>query len=563
MKIQQITIHNFRGIQEQTLNLENYSLLLGANNAGKSTVVDAIRCFYEKDYKFKPERDFPFKSAIDKESWVDIEYSLTPEEHTSLADEYKLSNNKLKLRKYFQTDKKGSDSKSISGSIIGHTIEGKLSENYFYGAKGVQSGKIGDLIYIPAVSKVDEHTKLSGPSALRDLVTDVLESVVESSDSFTKFTDSFTTFSKGVKTESTNDGRSLVGLEGELNSLLSSWDTKFQISISPPSTTELIKSFITHNFTDSINEKPQTADQFGSGFQRHFIYSLIQIASRYISKKAAKKSKDFTPQMTLLLFEEPEAFLHPPQQEILSRSLQELGNVENRQVICSTHSSHFVSKSTNHLASLIRVRRSKGIVTLFQIRSQDWTDIANSNQELTAIAQKWPAMKNRLEGDDCKHEMEAVKYFLWLNPERCGLFFANHVLLVEGPTEKAFINKLIAERKIKDNDLGLFILDCMGKYNIHRFMALLVHLGVPHSIIHDDDQDRDEHKEINALIMSKAHKELTTKIKPISKDLEALLCIPSTKDHRKPQHVLFLYENGLITGTPLDDFCRLVEEAIG
>lgn len=386
MKIHQVTIHNFRGIQEQSLNLENYSLLLGANNAGKSTVVDAIRCFYEKDYKFKAERDFPFKNSSDKESWINIEYNLTQEEYDSLAVEYQLLNQRLKLRKYFQTEKKSGDNKSLSGSIIGYTKEGTLSENHFYGAKGVQSGKIGDLIYIPAVSKVDEHTKLSGPSALRDLVTDVLESVVEASESFSKFTESFTTFSKGVKTEATTDGRSLTGLENELNTLLGNWHTQFHISISPPSTTDLIKSFITHSFTDSMNEKPQSADQFGSGFQRHFIYSLIQIASRYVSKKAVKKSKDFTPVMTLLLFEEPEAFLHPPQQEILARSLQELGSVENRQVICSTHSSHFVSKSTYLLHSLVRVKRDRGIVLISQIKADDWNTIANSNQELTDIA---------------------------------------------------------------------------------------------------------------------------------------------------------------------------------
>lgn len=562
MKIHQVTIHNFRGIQEQSLNLENYSLLLGANNAGKSTVVDAIRCFYEKDYKFKAERDFPFKNSSDKESWINIEYNLTQEEYDSLAVEYQLLNQRLKLRKYFQTEKKSGDNKSLSGSIIGYTKEGTLSENHFYGAKGVQSGKIGDLIYIPAVSKVDEHTKLSGPSALRDLVTDVLESVVEASESFSKFTESFTTFSKGVKTEATTDGRSLTGLENELNTLLGNWHTQFHISISPPSTTDLIKSFITHSFTDSMNEKPQSADQFGSGFQRHFIYSLIQIASRYVSKKAVKKSKDFTPVMTLLLFEEPEAFLHPPQQEILARSLQELGSVENRQVICSTHSSHFVSKSTYLLHSLVRVKRDRGIVLISQIKADDWNTIANSNQELTDIAKNWPIMRSRMESDDCKHEMEAVKYFLWLNPERCGLFFSNHVLLVEGPTEKAFINKLISERKIRDNDLGIFILDCMGKYNIHRFMVLLSQLGVSHSVMFDDDQDKNEHKEINELIRSKSCVKHTTKIKAIPKDLEALLEISSTKDHRKPQHVLFLYETGQIKEQPLKAFCELVEEVI-
>ena len=49
MKLEHITIHNFRGIHDASLNLFDYNLLVGPNNAGKSTIIDAIRVFYEKD----------------------------------------------------------------------------------------------------------------------------------------------------------------------------------------------------------------------------------------------------------------------------------------------------------------------------------------------------------------------------------------------------------------------------------------------------------------------------------------------------------------------------------
>ena len=49
MRIEHILIHNFRGIIHQDFNLNSYTLLIGGNNAGKSSVVDAIRAFYEKD----------------------------------------------------------------------------------------------------------------------------------------------------------------------------------------------------------------------------------------------------------------------------------------------------------------------------------------------------------------------------------------------------------------------------------------------------------------------------------------------------------------------------------
>ena len=84
---------------------------------------------------------------------------------------------------------------------------------------------------------------------------------------------------------------------------------------------------------DQFHGKAQGIDYYGSGFQRHFIYSLIQLGSRYVGKKATKKGKDFTPSLNLVLFEEPEAFLHPPQQETLARNLKAVASSGHWQVI--------------------------------------------------------------------------------------------------------------------------------------------------------------------------------------------------------------------------------------
>lgn len=564
MEVKKITIHNFRGILDASITLHDYSLLVGPNNAGKSAVIDAIRAFYEKDkFAFKKERDLPFAGAEDAESWIELEFGLSDDEYASLADEYKLADNTLRVRKFFQTASKTHDKKPRTGSIFGYKTDVELSDEPFYGAKNVQSGKFGDIIYIPAVSKVDEHAKLSGPSALRDLLADVLKDVVEASKTFTKFNEDFQSFASSIKTEEAGDGRSLVGLESELNKLLGSWGAKFNLRLNTPSTASIIKNMVSYDFLDEAHGKPQEPEQFGSGFQRHFIYSLIQVGARYVGTKSPKKTKEFTPTMTLILFEEPEAFLHPPQQEALSASLRELCDTPNRQVVCSTHSPHFVSKNTANIPSIIRLKRTGAIMTAHQIDEKAWEEIVDANQAINLIAQKWKNMAKKLAGDDLKPEMEAVKHFLWLNPDRCGLFFADFVLAVEGVTDQVFINKLIDDGKINKGDCGLYVLDCLGKYNIHRFMNLLSNLGIPHAVIHDDDESNNEHAEINALIEDSKHADLTLAVEQIKGDLEQFLGVTLPKaSHRKPQHLLYQYESGKIADEKIVEFATLVESCL-
>ena len=559
MKLINVKIHNFRGILEESIELKGYSLLVGANNSGKSSVIDAVRAFYEKDgFKFNKKKDFPYIGVQDKESWIELKFLLGNDEHESLADDYKFDNKELGVRKYFQATEK-----SREGKIFAYTNEGKLSDQPFYGAKNVQTGKFGELVYIPAVSTVDEYAKLSGPSALRNLLTNIMGDVVKGGKAYDDFVDSVSDFGSTIRDEKTQDDRSLSGLEQSLNDLLKNWDTKFSLKISPPSAADVIKQMIDWDLIDDAHGEPQDIDHYGTGFQRHFIYSLIQISSQYAGARPVKKSKDFTPSLNLLLFEEPEAFLHPPQQDILARNLMNLAESNQMQIICATHSSQFVSKNTADIPAIVRMSRESGKVFKYQVDGGSWKRIVDSNQEINKIAQKHSSMKKRLDGDDLKPEMEVIKHFLWLNADRSSIFFANHVLLVEGPTEVAIVNRLLGDGKISDNDCGLYVLDCMGKYNIHRFMNLLSNLGIPHGVIYDDDDNKDEHKDINSLIEASKDPRFTLETKPIKGEFEKLLGIPIPKAaHRKPQNALYHYETGKIDGPKIKELCELVESCL-
>lgn len=540
MQVREVLVHNFRSISHESFKFGDYSLLVGANNSGKTNFVDALREFYELE-KYQRGRDFPRFEVQDKECWMEIEFVLSNDEYNDLKVEYKRPNNRLRVRKNLETTEVGKDKKPKIG-IYGYVGE-LISDELFYGAKNVQQGKLGEVIYIPEVSRLTEHTKLSGPSPLRDLLNDILKKLVKSSESFKKLQDEFVLFSSTFKTEKTGDNKSLDGLEKDISSGLSDWNASFVLDINPVNESDIVKNLVEYRILDGELEQPMDASQLGQGFQRHLIYTLIQTAAKYQVKPAAAKKKDFTPDMTLLLFEEPEAYLHPIQQDILCRSLKSIGDHEGNQVIITTHSPQFVSQNSDDLPSIIRLRRKDKKTVVGQVDAERQAAVFSDNQ----------AINDRLRGtsyephlDDYQIDMEAVKYFLWLDPNRCGMFFAEMVLLVEGPTERALFNHLVDEGRLDMPKGGVFFLDCMGKFNIHRFMNILGPLNIRHSVLFDLD-GYDSNNDAVAQLIYESKNERTENVDTFENELEDFLGIEKTRPHRKPQHVLLKYKKGEIS----------------
>ena len=223
MRIKTITIHNFRSIKEAEFNPYTYSVLVGANNAGKSNVLTALRIFYEDEIKFNERSDFPKFQTEDNESWIEIEFLLTDDEFGNLKDEYKNPGNILKVRKYCKSENRV---KANQSNIYGYE-NGVLSENLFYGAKNISQTKLGSVIYIPEVTKTDETLKLSGPSPLRDIITFVMKKVVKTSESFGSLNKAFEEFNSKFKEEASKDGFSLNRLRKEINDNLKQWEVEF------------------------------------------------------------------------------------------------------------------------------------------------------------------------------------------------------------------------------------------------------------------------------------------------------------------------------------------------
>ena len=535
MKIKKVIIHNFRSITEESFILDDFSLLVGENNAGKTNIITALRLFYEEGgLKYNEKRDFPKITTIDNETWIEIEFILSNNEYEQIKDEYKNDEKTLKVRRYFKSD----DNALVDpkNSNIFAYEKGKLSSNQFYGAKNISNAKLGSAIYIPELSKTSDTLKLSGPSPLRDITNFVFKKIVSNSPSYTQLNTALEDFNKEFKIESEDTDFSLNSLVQDINKQISHWDIDFGFKINAIKPEDIVKNLLNHYITDrNLNDSEVDIDNLGQGLQRHIIYTLIRLSAKYVDKKNPKK-KDFNPEYTLLLFEEPEAFLHPAQQEFLNLSLHTLSN-EN-QILITTHSSTFVSKNIQKIPSIIKVNKQQGKSKLFQISKEKLNSILDENiglyKHFCNLLHRDDIdiqLKNRIKEKEMGEEIpdilnkidnESFKFSLWLDAERAGAFFSNHVVICEGATEKVVFDYLVTN---KWNDLQskkLYILDSLGKFNIHRFMNLFHSLGIKHSVLYDGDNEKDIQKEVNEYINS-CRNEYTHNIDCFEKDLETFL----------------------------------------
>ena len=155
MKLRRLRIHNFRSIIDADIEVHDYTMIVGANNAGKSNVLAALRAFYE-DVKWSAE-DAPKVGKSSDETWIELAFVLTDTEWASLADKYKegVTDQTLTVRRYFVSK----DRFKANQSNIYGLVNGEPEDAYFYGAKNIGTAKVGRVIYIPAQRTAADQMK--------------------------------------------------------------------------------------------------------------------------------------------------------------------------------------------------------------------------------------------------------------------------------------------------------------------------------------------------------------------------------------------------------------------
>lgn len=152
-----------------------------------------------------------------------------------------------------------------------------------------------------------------------------------------------------------------------------------------------------------------------------------------------------------------------------------------------------------------------------------------------------------------KLEEETLRFFLWLDTERAPLFFAKHIVICEGASEKIFLDLLVSEKWNDLKNKHIYFLDALGKYNIHRYLNLFGRLGIKHSVLMD--KDKEIHSELNNFINQHVNP-FTINIDTFEEDLEVFLGIyKPSKDRNdlKPLNIIMNYQKGNIKGEKLTE----------
>ena len=504
MKIENVTISNFRSIIHVNIGFEDLMMFIGQNNHGKSNILYAILFFFGE---IKLE-DLDFFDGTE-ELYVEILFKELDENDQVTFKKYLTHDNKILVRKSayrsgsFQYNgylnnpiedflqeinaknyKKREIAETLpfydklpqSGTIkIDDIIKAQkeyieensseLSFNYemeesnFLGLKSVAQGIFGEVFFIPAVKNINDDLSSNKTSIFTKLYSKVISLITSSDGDIANIKEQvnnqFKKFKKYNENQSINVDRpaELNVFETKLSTNLAEWGVNLEVEVLSPNIDEVFRSSVNIWIHDGIKTD---INRKGHGLQRALTFSLIKTLSEQVQEEASLEGQNRqVSKSSYFIFEEPELYLHPQAQKSLLYSLENLSL--NSQVVLCTHSS-----------SLISLEKYKSIAIVRKDNNTKETNITQYQEEI-------------LEEDEKKN----FQLVSWINQDRAELFFAKKVILLEGATEKTVI-PYIAKK------LGVFkyeytLIDCGSKNNIPSYVKLLETFKIPYIAVYDKD----------------------------------------------------------------------------
>lgn len=515
MKLKKVAIRNFRGIQNIEFDVENLTTIIGRNNCGKSSILRAIELvctsskpdleeFYKRDYQNAVEIEVVFDNLHDWErrnpaisgivynNQVHLKYIATAIDEDGKIKcelEYKAYSRIEEIRGW-------QDSwAQLSGEIKEIAIELGIDTGAKFkpvSTKEQLKQRIRDIrqdlvivgepqwsndsipfnnalqqvlpkiVLIPAVKNAEDESKFSktGKSSFSELIRRLVLPQIQAEQQYQNILQAIQSLSERVHGEEGIEG--IKNINNRLSERLSRLiNAKANIRLLNPEIDTLISSNVGLRIHDGEHDTPIGLQ--GHGLQRTLIFSLLEM----VAENDAIINNENT-RSTIVLYEEPELYLHPQMLRKLKNILLTIGEAENWQVVCSTHSPVFINVADNP-RSLIILSKAGNLLSLKQLIEDPFED-----SEVGRI------------------EREALRAALTFHPTVCEVFFTDSVVLVEGDTEMVLLKHcevLLLNCNIDaDKRHDVTVVSCGGKWTIPAIATLLNRFGINYKIVHDEDR---------------------------------------------------------------------------
>ncbi|MCD5327523.1 ATP-dependent endonuclease [Chromobacterium piscinae] len=204
-------------------------------------------------------------------------------------------------------------------------------------------------------------------------------------------------------------------------------------------------------------------ENHGSGARRTLMWAVLKaLADMGYSASGKVKGKKYETIQNrsghVLLLDEPEISLHPQAVRDACDVLYSLPSGSDWQVMITTHSPSFIDLSKDH-TKIIRVEKIGASVASTTLFSAD---------------------EVKLSAD----ERENMKLLNLIDPHVLEFFFGGRVILVEGDTEYTAFNELIQKMdELKD----ILVVRARGKVQVASLMKVLNHFKKQYVVLHDTD----------------------------------------------------------------------------